>query len=559
MPSGSKGTSTLLRVAAHVRFVVAFLAAVHALAAAPSAIAGAGCPGDVNNDGRVDNHDVDAFVQALTEPGACVLPGCARENADVNEDGAADHLDIDAFVEALARADCAAPELPIAIAHLRYGRPPYWEPVGDSHESRAEFGERVRLAACSAAPPGAARWMWQVGVGAEFESDDCAALIQLSSAGLQQVSLRVLDPDGAVVARGQRNVHVDEPLDLAGTTRVAALGSLEWVVAGDTLWAIGVSNSPSEMAVMMAGTSQLPDAPLTFTRAPIPEMPPQSPPRVVEHGGYLYVGDTYDGRLIRIFRNVHGVAELVGAIDATAGLSSPMYVHAIATNSDPGYGYLAVGLYNGDECWPEYALVLFGLADHERPLRMRIYEPFPFLYLCSDGIRGGRDYFLLDAWGSLVVLDVAPEDGPRLLEHSDSRQPSYGEYAMDFRDDVLFLHGELRRFWRDAEGRLISTAAAHVPRVELRDRWWLVALSGPNRMYYYILQNRPTIQQHLIKYGIEDPTSAYEMERITLEVDPANWQCLVLPREERNGAVLLTRREWLPDGTMGTVIDAYRD
>jgi hypothetical protein len=58
---------------------------------------------DLNCDGVVDNFDIDAFVLALTNPGAYVTtyPGCALIAADINGDGVVDNFDIDPFVALL--------------------------------------------------------------------------------------------------------------------------------------------------------------------------------------------------------------------------------------------------------------------------------------------------------------------------------------------------------------------------------------------------------------------------------------------------------------------------
>ena len=61
--------------------------------------------GDVNCDGSVNSFDIDAFVQALTDPAghAASYPGCDYKLADVGEDGTVNAFDIDPFVELLTR------------------------------------------------------------------------------------------------------------------------------------------------------------------------------------------------------------------------------------------------------------------------------------------------------------------------------------------------------------------------------------------------------------------------------------------------------------------------
>jgi len=60
-------------------------------------------PGDVNCDGLVNSFDIDAFVQALTDPSgyAASYPRCSRMNADCNSDGVVNVFDIDPFVALL--------------------------------------------------------------------------------------------------------------------------------------------------------------------------------------------------------------------------------------------------------------------------------------------------------------------------------------------------------------------------------------------------------------------------------------------------------------------------
>lgn len=59
--------------------------------------------GDLNCDGQVNSFDIDAFVQALTDPVgyAASFPRCSRLNADCNSDGQVNAFDIDPFVDLL--------------------------------------------------------------------------------------------------------------------------------------------------------------------------------------------------------------------------------------------------------------------------------------------------------------------------------------------------------------------------------------------------------------------------------------------------------------------------
>lgn len=60
--------------------------------------------GDTNCDGRLDNFDIDPFVQLLTDAAGYAVDyaGCDPERADINRDGAVDNFDIDAFVVLLS-------------------------------------------------------------------------------------------------------------------------------------------------------------------------------------------------------------------------------------------------------------------------------------------------------------------------------------------------------------------------------------------------------------------------------------------------------------------------
>lgn len=59
--------------------------------------------GDLNCDGRVDNFDIDPFVQALLDPSgyAASHPACDRRNGDLNGNGTLDFFDIEPFVQRL--------------------------------------------------------------------------------------------------------------------------------------------------------------------------------------------------------------------------------------------------------------------------------------------------------------------------------------------------------------------------------------------------------------------------------------------------------------------------
>ncbi len=58
---------------------------------------------DANNDGLVNNGDIDAFVLALTDAAAYATqyPGCDIMHADCTGDGLVNNGDIDAFVALL--------------------------------------------------------------------------------------------------------------------------------------------------------------------------------------------------------------------------------------------------------------------------------------------------------------------------------------------------------------------------------------------------------------------------------------------------------------------------
>jgi hypothetical protein len=60
--------------------------------------------GDTNCDGRLDNFDIDPFVQLLTDAAgySASYAGCDPSRADINRDGAVDNFDIDAFVALLS-------------------------------------------------------------------------------------------------------------------------------------------------------------------------------------------------------------------------------------------------------------------------------------------------------------------------------------------------------------------------------------------------------------------------------------------------------------------------
>lgn len=61
--------------------------------------------GDLNCDGRVDNFDIDPFVQALADPDGYEAdhPSCATWLADCNRDGLVNNFDIDSFVSVLTQ------------------------------------------------------------------------------------------------------------------------------------------------------------------------------------------------------------------------------------------------------------------------------------------------------------------------------------------------------------------------------------------------------------------------------------------------------------------------
>ncbi|MGE0480149.1 MAG: hypothetical protein AB7Q17_06710 [Phycisphaerae bacterium] len=63
-------------------------------------------PGDLNCDRRIDNFDIDAFVEAVVDADAFALhyPWCRRDLADLNGDGQVNEFDIDGFVAALVGA-----------------------------------------------------------------------------------------------------------------------------------------------------------------------------------------------------------------------------------------------------------------------------------------------------------------------------------------------------------------------------------------------------------------------------------------------------------------------
>lgn len=68
---------------------------------------GAGCRGDMNCDGRVDDQDINPFVLALANPAVYVqrYPHCFLDNADTNGDGYVDFGDINPFLPLLG-TDC---------------------------------------------------------------------------------------------------------------------------------------------------------------------------------------------------------------------------------------------------------------------------------------------------------------------------------------------------------------------------------------------------------------------------------------------------------------------
>lgn len=67
--------------------------------------------GDLNCDGALDPLDIDAFVLALTNPGAYLAqyPNCDPHLADTNCDWVVNALDIDPFVNCLASGGCDCP------------------------------------------------------------------------------------------------------------------------------------------------------------------------------------------------------------------------------------------------------------------------------------------------------------------------------------------------------------------------------------------------------------------------------------------------------------------
>ena len=60
------------------------------------------CP-DANCDGMVNNGDIDAFVEAITNSTQYALdyPGCPLSNSDANQDGFVNNGDIDAFISVI--------------------------------------------------------------------------------------------------------------------------------------------------------------------------------------------------------------------------------------------------------------------------------------------------------------------------------------------------------------------------------------------------------------------------------------------------------------------------
>ncbi|MBL8878084.1 MAG: hypothetical protein JNG88_03100 [Phycisphaerales bacterium] len=60
-------------------------------------------PGDMNCDGRVNNFDIDPFVQALSDQDGWLAehPSCDLMNGDINGDGEVNNFDIDPFVACL--------------------------------------------------------------------------------------------------------------------------------------------------------------------------------------------------------------------------------------------------------------------------------------------------------------------------------------------------------------------------------------------------------------------------------------------------------------------------
>lgn len=61
--------------------------------------------GDSNNDGVVNNFDIDAFVQALTGGNCNTTPACICRN-DTNHDGQVNNFDIDTFVACVIAGAC---------------------------------------------------------------------------------------------------------------------------------------------------------------------------------------------------------------------------------------------------------------------------------------------------------------------------------------------------------------------------------------------------------------------------------------------------------------------
>lgn len=62
------------------------------------------CGGELNNDGYVNNFDIDAFVLALSDPNSfhIAYPAANFYNADINQDGFINNFDVDALVAILA-------------------------------------------------------------------------------------------------------------------------------------------------------------------------------------------------------------------------------------------------------------------------------------------------------------------------------------------------------------------------------------------------------------------------------------------------------------------------
>ena len=83
----------------------------------------AGLPGDVNNDGAINNLDITSFIAALAaEDEAAFLatvPGGSYSNADLDRSGAPNNLDITPFISALtAGASAAAVPEPATLVLL---------------------------------------------------------------------------------------------------------------------------------------------------------------------------------------------------------------------------------------------------------------------------------------------------------------------------------------------------------------------------------------------------------------------------------------------------------